>query len=108
MTSFEDSWAFASEIKKELGASGYDVNPTPENFSTGRPRLEAIFYEGEGYNRRVIERRAAMELTSKRTGKPYHVVSRKPNREPSARPAARQAAPLGEPAAYNLDDVLNA
>ena len=104
MTSFEESWSFPNEIKKELGASGYNINPTPENFSTGRPRLEAVFYDGEGHNRRVIETRTAMELVSKKTGKPYHVVSRKPNREPSAQPAARQAAP----AAYTLDDVLNA
>ena len=90
--------------QKELGASGYDINDTPENFSTGRARLEAVYYTGEGHNRKVIETRTAMELTSKRTGKPYHVVSRKPNREPSARPAARQASP----AAYTLDDVLNA
>ena len=104
MTSFEDSWAFASEIKKELGASGYDVNPTPENFSTGRPRLEAIFYEGEGHNRRVIERRTAMRLISKKTGKPYEVVSRKPDS------AARQPAPPpSQPAApYSLEDVINA
>ena len=104
MSSFEESWTFASEIKKELGASGYDVNPTPENFSTGRARFEAVFYEGEGHNRRVIERRAAMELVSKRTGAPYHVVSRKP---PAAarQPAASQAAPR---TSYALDDVLNA
>ncbi len=104
MTSFEESWSFPNEIKKELGASGYDINPTPDSFSTGRARFEAVFYDGEGHNRRVIETRTAMELTSKRTGKPYHVVSRKPNREPSARPAARQPAP----AAYTLDDAINA
>jgi hypothetical protein len=109
-TSFEQSWAFASEIKKELGASGYDINDTPENFSTGRARLEAVFYEGEGHNRKVIETRTAMRLISKKTGKPYEVVSRKPNREPSARPAPRQASPerSSKPAAYTLDDVLNA
>ena len=104
MTSFEDSWAFASEIKKELGASGFDINDTPENFSTGRPRLEAVYYTGEGHNRRVIERRTAMRLISKKTGKPYEVVSRKPDS------AARQPAPPpSQPAApYSLEDVINA
>ena len=102
-TSFEQSWAFASEIKKELGASGYDINDTPENFSTGRARLEAVYYTGEGHNRRVIETRTAMRLISKKTGKPYEVVSRKPDSQPAA-PPSRPAAP----AAYTLDDVLNA
>ena len=103
MSSFEDSWCFPNEVKKELGASGYDINDTPENFSTGRPRLEAVYYTGEGHNRKVIETRTAMRLVSKKTGKPYEVVSRKPdsqpNREPAARPAQRQA--------YTLDDAIN-
>ena len=104
MTSFEESWMFPNELKKELGASGYDINPTMDSFSTGRARFEAVFYEGEGDNRRVIETRTAMRLISKKTGKPYEVVSRKPDS------AARQpAAPPSRPAApYSLDDVLNA
>ena len=104
MTSFEDSWAFASEIKKDLGATGFDINPTPDSFSTGRARFEAVFYEGDGHNRRVIERRTAMRLISKKTGKPYEVVSRKPDS------AARQPAPPpSQPAApYSLEDVINA
>ena len=103
---------FPNELKKDLGASGYDINDTPENFSTGRARLEAVFYTGEGHNRKVIERRTAMRLISKKTGKPYEVVSRKPDSQPTARQpaAARQATPerSSEHAAYNLDDVLNA
>ncbi len=108
MTSFEESWSFPNELKKELGASGYDIHPTPENFSTGRARFEAVFYDGEGHNRRVIETRTAMRLISKKTGKPYEVVSRKPNREPSARPFGEHAARQPAPAAYTLDDVINA
>ena len=103
MSSFEDSWCFPNEVKKELGASGYDINDTPENFSTGRARLEAVFYTGEGHNRKVIERRDAMRLISKKTGKPYEVVSRKPQR---AAPPSRPAAP--ERQAYTLDDAINA
>ena len=104
MTSFQDSWMFPNELKKDLGASGFDINPTPDSFSTGRARFEAVFYEGDGHNRRVIETRTAMRLISKKTGKPYEVVSRKPDS------AARQpAAPPSQPAApYSLDDVLNA
>ena len=98
---------FPNELKKDLGATGYDINDTPENFSTGRPRLEAVFYEGEGNNRRVIERRTAMRLISKKTGKPYEVVSRKPD-SAARQPAARQASPSRPAAPYTLDDVLNA
>mgnify|MGYP001386751002 CR=1 FL=1 len=105
-TSFQDSWYFPNELKKELGASGFDINDTPENFSTGRPRLEAVFYTGEGHNRKVIERRTAMRLISKKTGKPYEVVSRKPDSQTAAR---QPAAPPSQPAApYTLDDVINA
>ena len=104
MTSFQDSWMFPNELKKDLGASGFDINPTRDSFSTGRARFEAVFYEEHGHNRRVIETRTAMRLISKKTGKPYEVVSRKPDS------AARQpAAPPSQPAApYTLDDVLNA
>ena len=104
MTSFQDSWMFPNELKKDLGASGFDINPTPDSFSTGRARFEAVFYEEHGHNRRVIETRTAMRLISKKTGKPYEVVSRKPD----SQPAARQPAPFGEPAPYTLDDAINA
>ena len=105
MSSFGESWMFPNELKKDLGATGYDINDTPENFSTGRARLEAVFYEGEGNNRRVIERRTAMRLISKKTGKPYEVVSRKPD-SAARQPAARQASPSRPAAPYTLDDVL--
>ena len=106
-STFDQDWGFASDVKATIeGAVHYDVRPTPDNFKPGRPKFECLFLDAS--KNRVIERRAAMELVSKRTGKPYHVVSRKPNREPSARPAARQPAPFGEHTAYTLDDVLNA
>ena len=98
---------FPNELKKDLGATGYDINDTPENFSTGRARLEAVFYEGEGNNSRVIERRTAMRLISKKTGKPYEVVSRKPD-SAARQPAARQASPSQPAAPYSLEDVINA
>ena len=109
MSSFEESWAFPNEVRKELGASGYDINDTPGNFSTGRPRLEAVFYEGQGHNRRVIETRTAMRLISKKTGKPYEVVSRKPDLQRAASPS-RPASPerSSKPTVYTLDDVVNA
>ena len=93
MTSFEESWGFPAELKQALGASGYDINPTPDCFRSGRPKFECVFFTGAGHNRLVIERREAMSLISKKTGKPYHVVSRKP-----------EAA--GQGGLYTLDDVL--
>ena len=99
MSSFEECWMFPGELKQSLGASSFDVNTTQDCFRTGRARLEAVFYEGEGLNRKVIARRTAMRLISKKTGKPYEVVSRKPESQPAARhPTA--------PASYTLDDVL--
>lgn len=71
--SFEASWAFLSEIKKELGAASYDVRPLPVNFKSGRAKFEALFFSGD---RKLISRRTAMELTSKRTGGKYHVCQR--------------------------------
>ena len=99
-STFQDDWGFPSDVKATIeGAVYYDVRPTPENFKTGRAKFECLFLDAS--KNRVIERRAAMELTSKRTGKPYHVVSRKP---PAAarQPAASQASP----AAYTLDDAI--
>ena len=101
-STFLADWGFASDVKASIeGAVYYDVRPTPDNFKTGRPKFECLFLDAS--KNRVIERRAAMELVSKRTGKPYHVVSRKPQR---AAPPSRPAAP--ERQAYTLDDAINA
>ena len=76
---FDEQWAFPSEIKKQLGAASYDLRPLPENFRSGRPKWEALFFAGD---RKLLSRRTAMELTSKRTGAKYHVCER----EAAARP----------------------
>ena len=74
-TSFQDDWTFPSDVKATIpGAAYYDIRPTPETFKTGRPKFECIFLDAAKH--KVIERRDAMELVSKRTGKPYHVVRR--------------------------------
>ena len=75
MSSFADNWAFASELKQELGAASYDIRLLPEKFRSGRPKFECLFFD-KGNS--LISRRIAMELTSKRSGKPYHMVSRSP------------------------------
>jgi hypothetical protein len=71
--SFGASWGFASEIKKELAAASYDVRPLPEKFRSGRPKWECLFFSKD---EKLISRRVAMQLTSKKTGKPYHVCAR--------------------------------
>ena len=93
MTTFQEMWGFANEVKQALGASGFDINPTPNRFRSGRPKFEAVFFSGTGHERQVIERRTAMELLSAKTGKPYHVVSRQPA-------AAGQGGP------FTLEDVF--
>jgi peroxiredoxin len=70
---FQESWAYASELKTEIGAVSYDIQQYPGKFASGRDQLMACFSDS---SRRVIARRIGMELTSKRTGKPYQVFSR--------------------------------
>ncbi len=107
-STWDQDWGFASDVKASIeGAVYYDVRPTPENFMTGRPKFECLFLDAS--KNRVIERRVAMELVSKKTGKPYHVVSRKPDLQRAASPS-RPASPerSSKPTVYTLDDVVNA
>ena len=74
---FEQTWAFPSELKATLGASWFEVLPTPDNYASGRPKYLARFFgDGYGANRRIIAQRDAMELVSKKTGRPYYVCRR--------------------------------
>ena len=75
MTSFAESWCFPSELKQQLEAASYDIRQLPEKFRSGRPKFEALFFDKANV---LISRRIAMELMSKKTGKPYHMVSRSP------------------------------
>jgi hypothetical protein len=85
---FQQDWGFPSDIKATIpGAAYYEIRPTPENFRTGRPKFECLFLNAEKH--KVIEKREAMELISKRTGKPYHVVRR--HAAPSPAPAGQAA-----------------
>jgi hypothetical protein len=97
---FQEKWAFPSDVKRALDASGYDVNPTPGKFASGRPKLEAVFYSGHAGGRRVLATRQAMELTSKKTGKPYYVCRRE---DIAAAPGAK--APASRARTPSLDDV---
>ena len=99
---FADTWCFPSELKTKLCASWYEVLPTPHTFASGRPKFLARFYgPGYGANRPIIAVRDAMELTSKKTGRPYHVVKREETAEKTTplKAAARTAQ-------FTAEDVL--
>ena len=77
---FDLDWAFPSVIQGSImNSTAYDVNPTDQTFSTGRPKFEAVFYSAHHTDGRqhILERRPAMQLVSKRTGRSYYMVSRK-------------------------------
>ena len=96
--SFSEQWGFPSEIKKELGAASYDVRPLSESFRSGRPKWECLFFSKDN---KLISRRIAMELTSKKTGKAYHVCAREEPMPPRPPVLRRETE-----ADYSLDDVL--
>jgi hypothetical protein len=99
---FEQTWCFPSEMKKTLQASWYEVLPTPFTYASGREKFLARFYgPGYGANRPIVAVRDAMELTSKKTGRPYHVCRREPTVEKTTplKAAARTAR-------YTAEDVL--
>lgn len=72
---FRESWGFPSDVIKSIpGARWYDTLPIPGTYSSGRPRWETVFMDEKKI--RILERRPAMELRSKRTGRPYFVCAR--------------------------------
>lgn len=73
-SSFSEAWGFPSDLKSELGADSYEIDPTGSYYKSGRPKYEATFMRGEQATE--IARRDAMLLTSKKTGRTYFVVSR--------------------------------
>ena len=83
---FQESWAFASEIKDELGACLYDIAQYPGTFKTGRPRWMCTYYD---VNRRVVARRIGMSLVSKK-GLEYKVFSREEWVDPPPRTILRR------------------
>jgi hypothetical protein len=95
--SFETSWGFPSEIKNELKAASYDVRPLPTTFRSGRPKWEALFFDKDN---KLLSRRIAMELISKKTNKSYHVCAREEPVPPRTILRRETAAD------YILDDVL--
>ncbi len=94
---FEQQWGFPSEIKKELDAASFDLRPLPESFRSGRPKWECLFF---GKDNKLISRRVAMQLVSKKTNKPYHVCARE-EAAPTRTTLRRE-----QTGGFSLDDVL--
>ena len=91
-------WGYPNEVLKTIpGAVRYDVRPVPGCYKSGRQKYQASFVSGD--NKKVVGRREAMELVSKRTGKTYHVCRRA---DPSKAEDALQALSA---AGFDIDDV---
>ena len=72
---FLRDWVFPSKVRETISYAGfYEVNPIPGAFKSGRPKYECTFMIAN--RTKVIATRLAMELTSKKTGKPYFVYRR--------------------------------
>ena len=78
---FQSQWGYPSEIKSELGAAYYELRHLPDTFHSGRPKMECLFVSAD---RKLVSRRLAMELTSKKTGKPYRICARNEPAPPRA------------------------
>ena len=70
---FLSQWGYPSEIKTEIGAAYYEFRNLPDNYRSGRPKMECLFFSAD---RKLVSRRMAMELVSKKTNKPYRVCAR--------------------------------
>ena len=99
--SFKEMWGFPNEVLRTVsGAVRYDVRPIPGCFKSGRQRFEATFVSAD--HKKVLARRAAMELVSKRTGAVYHVCKR--HEETKGENALRALTSAG----FGIDDVVRA
>lgn len=81
-TSFEEDWAFPNIVRESIpGAGMYSNRITDRTYKNGRPKWQTIFLNQAGT--KIIAKRPAMELTSKKGVK--YVVCRRHD------PAERQA-----------------
>ena len=84
MTDFNQTWAPVWEVQKTIpGAGACIVENTTRTYRTGRPIVDAVFYDGA---RTELCRRVGMRLVSK-AGKEYVVCRRDPD-PPATAPAA--------------------
>ena len=96
---FRKTWGYPNEVLKTIpGAARYEVQPVPGAFKSGRQRFEATFLSSD--HKKILARRSAMQLTSRRTGAVYHVCKRQ---EDSRAENALQAL---SSAGFNIDDAI--
>jgi len=82
MTTFQEQWAPTWEVQKSIpGAQACIIENTGRAFKTGRPIVEAVYYDG---SRRELCRRQGMTLRSKK-GADY-TVCRKEATPPTQAP----------------------
>ena len=98
---FRETWGYPNEVLKTIpDAVRYDVRPIPGCYKSGRQKYQATFVSSD--NKKVVGRREAMSLTSKRSGQQYYVCKRA---DPSKAEDALRA--LSE-AGFGIDDVIPA
>ena len=91
---FGKTWGVPWEVKKTIqGAARYEVEGTDQTFSSGRPKIDVVFYSAMG---REICRRTGMSLASK-AGREYQVCRREPE---------RTAAPRQQRESFSAADVF--
>ena len=99
---FRQEWSYPNEVIKTIpGAARFEVYPVSGAYKSGRPKYEAVFMSADC--KKVISKREAMSLTSKLTGKPYHMCRRHNDWR-----AAKAAATLKvlESAGFGIDDAI--
>ena len=101
---FRRDWAYVSEVLSTLSsASRYDIYPLPGVYTTGRPKYEAVFMTADC--KKVIARREAMQLQSRRTGA-YYYVCRRHEDWPWRAAKATQPQQALETAGFDVDDIF--
>ena len=102
---FSEAWQFPSKVEREIKGCAYsETKSTPDKFKSGRVLFKTTFY---GADSRTITTRTSMQLTSKRTGRPYFVCETTAALERNAtfrRPARPPTPPSGADAVAELYD----
>lgn len=108
MTTCDDfgaTWGFPSEVAKALGAISWDVRLAPTKYNSGRERYRCYFLDGA---LNLIEARDALMMTSKRNGRPYHMVKRERfDTRKAARVRAAVDKIVGGQESETLDNILD-
>ena len=100
---FREEWGYPNDLVKSIpGAARFEIYPVPGAYKSGRPKFEVVFMTSDA--KRVVAKREAMQLVSKKTGQLYHVCRRHEDWR-----AAKAAATLRvlEAARFSIDDAID-